>query len=55
MSRIAITPTNRFRRFIVMTDVPTNLPRQIGDGREDAARQQVALDFRKPQLDLVER
>src|SRR5262245_19435555 len=54
MSWIAITPPDRFRRLVVVADVPTNLAREVGDRTEDAARQEIAFDFRKPQLDLVE-
>src|SRR5262249_50382297 len=54
MSRIAITPSDRFWRFVVVADVPTNLPREVCDGGEDAARQEVTFDLRKPQLDLIE-
>src|SRR5215204_4260362 len=54
MRRIAIGPANRFRVFVVALDVATDLPRQVGNRREDASRQYVALDFREPELDLVE-
>ena len=37
-----------------MADIPANLPREVGNGREDAARQQIAFDFGKPELDLIE-
>ena len=35
-------------------DISTNLASQVGDGCKDAARQDVALDFREPQLDLIQ-
>ena len=35
-------------------DISTNLASQVGDGRKDAARQDVALDLREPQLDLIQ-
>jgi len=35
-------------------DISTNLASQVGDGGENATRQQVSLDLRKPQFDLVE-
>jgi len=54
MGGIAITPANRLRRFVVMPDVRANAAREIGDRRKDATRQQVTLDLRKPELDLVE-
>ena len=49
-----MTPADRFRRLVVVPDVATNLPREIGDGREDAPRKQIALDLGEPQFDLVE-
>ena len=54
MRRIAIAPADRFRGLVVMPDVATNLAREVCDGREHAAGEHVALDFRKPELDLVE-
>src|SRR5262249_2388107 len=54
MCRIAITPANWLSRLVVWADVAPNLPREVSDGREDAAREQIALDLRKPELDLVE-
>jgi len=36
-----------------VADVATDLPRQVGHRREDAARQQVAFDLRKPELDWL--
>ena len=54
MRRIAIGPADRLRRFVVTMDISTNLARQVGDRRKDAARQQVPLDLRKPELDLIE-
>jgi len=35
-------------------DIPTDLAGEVGDGGKDAARQQVALDLRKPEFDLVQ-
>jgi hypothetical protein len=54
MRRISIAPANRFRRFVVITNVPADLSCEISDRREDAARQQVAFDLREPQLDLIQ-
>src|SRR5262244_2015176 len=54
MCRVAIGPTDRLGRFFAAMDIATNLARQVGDGREDAARQEVALDLGKPEFDLVE-
>ena len=36
------------RRLVVAMDIPMNLA-GVGDGRKDAARQQIALDLGKPQ------
>src|SRR5205814_5905055 len=54
MHWIPISPANRFRSFVVVPNVATNLPRQVGDRREYPARQELTLDLRKPKLDLVE-
>jgi hypothetical protein len=54
MRRVAIGPTDRLRCFVVAVDVSTNLASQVGNGGEGAARQQVSLDLRKPEFDLVE-
>jgi hypothetical protein len=54
MRRVAIGPADRVRGFVVAVDVSTNLAGQVGDGGNDAARQEVPLDLRKPQFDLVE-
>src|SRR5688500_8625958 len=35
-------------------DVATDLASQVGDGGKDAAREQVSLDLRKPEFDLVQ-
>src|SRR4249920_179167 len=53
MRRVAIGPADRLRGFVVAMDISTNLASQVS-GSEDTARQQVALDLRKPELDLVE-
>jgi hypothetical protein len=45
MSDVPITPSDRFRRLVVLPDVLAYATRQIRDGREDASRQQVAFDF----------
>jgi hypothetical protein len=54
MRRVAIRPANRFRDLVVVPDVATNLASEIRDGRENAARQKVALNLGKPQFDLVQ-
>jgi hypothetical protein len=35
-------------------DISTDLTGEDGNGRQEAARKQVALDLRKPEFDLVE-
>src|ERR1700752_1184562 len=54
MSNIGIGPLEGLGFGIVGTDVAHDLWFEIVSGREDAASDQVALDFRKPDLDLVE-
>src|SRR5712691_7241072 len=54
MRGVAITPADRFRRFVVMPNVSSNLAREIGDGGKDATRQKIALDLGKPEFDLVQ-
>ena len=54
MRRIAITPADRFRRFVVVPDIPADFASEVGDGGEDAAREQVALDLGKPEFDLIQ-
>jgi hypothetical protein len=54
MSRVAIGLADRLRRSVIAMDISTNLAGQVGDGGKDAAREQVSLDLRKPELDLVE-
>ena len=44
----------RLRGFAVVPNVFANALGQVGDGREDAAREQIALDLREPQFDLVQ-
>jgi hypothetical protein len=41
-------------RLVVLPDVLDELSAQVGDGSEDAACDDGALDLGKPQLDLVE-
>ena len=55
MRRVAVVPTNRFRRLVVVPDVATNLPREISDGRKSASGEEIAFDLYKPDLDLVKR
>src|SRR4026208_1576312 len=54
MRRAAVGPADRFRICVIPRDVATDLARQVGDGRKDAPREQVALDLTKPELDLIQ-
>ena len=54
MHRVAIGPADRLRRFVVAMEVSTNLASEVGDRRENAARQPVSLDRRKLEFDLIE-
>jgi hypothetical protein len=47
-------PFEGFGRFIVVTDVAQEFAPQIGDGTEDASRDQIALDLGEPEFHLVE-
>src|SRR6266542_3375258 len=54
MRWIPIGPANRLRSFVVVPNVATNLPCEVGDRREDPACEQLPLDLRKPELDLIQ-
>jgi hypothetical protein len=54
MGWIVVSPPDRFRPFVVVPDVAPDLTGQVGDRRKDAAREQVALDLGKPELDLIQ-
>jgi hypothetical protein len=54
MSDVTIGPLERFGVGIVGTDVAHDLAFEIGSRREDAASDQVTLDLRKPDFDLIE-
>src|SRR5215831_9279029 len=54
VGRIAIAPSDWLRPFVVLPNVGANATREVGDRREDAAREQVAFDLRKPELDLIQ-
>jgi len=53
MRRVAVVPANRLRGLVVVTDVATNLPGEVGHGCEDAPGEQIAFHLREPELDLV--
>lgn len=54
MRRVRVCPANRLRVIVVPSDVASDLPREIRQRRKDAAREQVAFDFAKPELHLIE-
>ena len=54
MSGVTIGPLERLGVGIVGTDVAHDLSFEIVSRREDAASDQVTLDLRKPDFDLVE-
>src|SRR5260370_38671974 len=51
---ISILPLHSSGRFVVLTDVSQELSFQIRNGSEYASRDDVALDFAEPQLDLIQ-
>ena len=51
---ILVAPSERDRRFVVVADITHNFPGKIRPGCEDAASNNVALDLREPDFDLVE-
>src|SRR5687767_15224713 len=54
MRWIAVGPADRLRFVVVAPDVASNLAREIRNGAEDATREQVALNLRKPEFNLIE-
>ena len=55
MGRVSIAPPDRLRRRVVMANVSSNFASEIRHRREDAARQEFALDLREPELDFEPR
>ena len=51
---VLVTPSERDRRFVVVADVTHDFSGKIRPGFEDAASNDVALDLREPDFDLVE-
>ena len=51
---VGILPPNRSGICRVGVDISAKLSRQVGDGREDAACNDVTLNFGKPEFNLVE-
>ena len=54
MSDVTIGPLERFVVGIVSTDVAHNFAFEIVSRREDAASDQIALNFGEPDFDLIE-
>ena len=54
MSGVTIGPLERFGGGIVGTDVAHDLSFEVVSRLEDAASDQVTLDLRKPDFDLIE-
>jgi hypothetical protein len=51
---IVILPFYRLRGVIVMLDIAHDFAREVARRGEDSPCNEVSLDFRKPQFDLVE-
>jgi len=51
---ILVAPREGDRGFVVVADITHDFPGEICLGFEDAASNDVALDFREPDFDLVE-
>ena len=54
MVNILISPVEGCRGFVVLLDVTKELSREIRFGSEDSSSNDSALNFRKPDFDLVE-
>ena len=54
MSRIEVFPLHGFRPFVVLADVAHEFSLKVRDRSEHAAGDDIALDFAKPQFNLVE-
>ena len=54
MVNILISPAEGCRGFVVLLDVTKELSREVSFGSEDSSSNDSALDFRKPDFDLVE-
>ena len=54
MVNILICPAEGCRGFVVLLDVTKELSRQVSFGSEDSSSNDSALNFRKPDFDLVE-
>ena len=54
MVNILISPAEGCRGFVVLLDVTKKLPREVSFGSEDSSSNDSALNFGKPDFDLVE-
>ena len=54
MVNILISPAEGCRGFVVLLDVTKELSRQVSFGSENSSSNDSALNFRKPDCDLVE-
>jgi hypothetical protein len=54
MRRIAIPPADQCRRFVVVASIAAYVPREVGDERKDAPREQITLDLDESQFDRIE-
>src|SRR4051794_1458043 len=53
-SWVCVRPSDGLRGLVVVADVLHDLPPQISHRGEDAARENVAFNLRKPELNLIE-
>ena len=54
MVDILISPAEGRRGFVVLLDVANELSRQVSFGSEDSSSDDIALNFGKPDFDLIE-
>jgi len=54
MRGIAVGPLDRLGATVVVSDVSSNLAREVRNGREDSTCDDIALDLGEPQFNLVE-
>ena len=54
MVSILISPAEGCRGFVILLDVTKELSREVSFGSEDSSSNDRALNFRKPDFDLVE-
>ncbi len=54
MFDILVSPAEGCRGFVVLLDVTDQLSREVGFGSEDSSSNDLALNFGKPDFDLIE-